>query len=65
MSSLPTDSFAFGCLPTGFLTIATALSYLPALALGQYWSGSSLRFRGIRLGHRDLGTTLRRFQIAN
>jgi K+-transporting ATPase ATPase A chain len=32
--TLPTDSFAFGCLLTGFLTIATALSYLPVLALG-------------------------------
>jgi potassium-transporting ATPase potassium-binding subunit len=32
--TLPTDSLAFGCLLTGFLTIATALSYLPVLALG-------------------------------
>jgi K+-transporting ATPase A subunit len=32
--TLQTDSFAFGCLLTGFLTIATALSYLPPLALG-------------------------------
>ena len=32
--TLPTDSFSFGVLLASFLIIVTALSYLPALALG-------------------------------
>jgi K+-transporting ATPase ATPase A chain len=32
--TLPTDSLSFGVLLASFLIIVTALSYLPALALG-------------------------------